>query len=486
MLYWKLTFGPERNPNVSFNLAVQIISHYIYPALLVLFFFGLTIFIHELGHFWIAKKRGMKIERFSIGFGPKIWGYTKDGIDYRVSWFPFGGYVALPQMSPMEAIEGKNESSAEELPPASPASKIYVAFAGPIMNILLAVVLATIIWQVGLPQPVNPSIVGWVEPGSLEEQMGIRTGDRITQVNERPVKTWMEIQRAVAISREPTAQIVIDRKGEKKEFLLETEVNPMIGVKTLNLYSQGRPYAEDVIPGSPAERAGMQRGDKFLSVEGVPVSSAQELRELIGNRADQPTDVKVMRNGEVVSVMVTPEIDEHEKVGRMGVRLGDELEYEVMRPGPTPVQQFTDILQLMGDTAYALIHSKQTGVGARSLSGPVGIAGGWWHEITRGGVRRGLWFAVLLNINLAIINLLPLPVLDGGHIVFSIIEGIRRKPLNARFIHAASVTFAVLLITFMLYVTFFDIQRLTFGRFRFGGNQQTNETVPATAPEPTQ
>jgi regulator of sigma E protease len=139
----------------------------------------------------------------------------------------------------------------------------------------------------------------------------------------------------------------------------------------------------------------------------------------------------------------------------------------------------------MGDTVYALVHSKQTGIGARSLSGPVGIAGGWWQEIIHGGVRRGLWFAVLLNINLAIINLLPLPILDGGHILLSVLEAIRRKPLNARVVHAVSTAFAVLLITFMLYVTFFDIQRLTVGRFRLGRQPATNETVPASEPSPS-
>ena len=117
---------------MSPDTVVVFITNAVYPALLVLFFFGLTIFIHELGHFLVAKRCGMKIERFSVGFGPKIWGYTKDGINYRVSWFPFGGYVALPQMSPMETIEGETESKPEDLPPVPPGSKFKVAIAGPL------------------------------------------------------------------------------------------------------------------------------------------------------------------------------------------------------------------------------------------------------------------------------------------------------------------------------------------------------------------
>ena len=152
----------------------------------------------------------------------------------------------------------------------------------------------------------------------------------------------------------------------------------------------------------------------------------------------------------------------------------------MVRPGPVPLQQFKDVVGLMGDTVYALAHHKQTGIGAKSLSGPVGIAGGWWFEIVHGGWRRGLWFAVLLNINLAIINLLPLPVLDGGHILFSLFEAVIRKPLNAKFVHATSVAFAVVLISFMLYVTFFDIQRLAGRWTRASHSSTTNESSSST------
>lgn len=464
----------------------DIIVNKVYPALLVLFFFGLTIFIHELGHFLVARRRKMVVERFFIGFGPKIFSWKRDNVEYGVAWIPFGGYVALPQMAPMEAIEGKTDKQAAELPAASPWSKILVAFAGPVMNVVLAVVLSSIVWWVGMAMPINPSVVGWVEPGSREEQLGIVPGDRIVQVNDRTVKTWMEIQRAVAVSREPHVAVVIDRQGERHRYDLETEVNSSFGVKTINLYSQGRPLAGPFLPDSPAEAAGMQIGDKFLSVQGVPVTSAQELRELLGKRPGMVTDIKVMRRGKPIVLQVTPRVDPKEKVGRIGVTLDDELEYEVIRPGPPPGQQFKEVLDLMADTLYALVHSKQTGIGAKSLSGPVGIAGGWWHEIVRGGWRRGLWFAVLLNINLAIINLLPLPVLDGGHIVFATFEAALRKPLNPRFVHATSVAFAVVLISFMLYVTFFDIQRLA-GRWSRGSRPPaaTNESstpTPATRP----
>lgn len=469
---------------MSSEQLLKIIAEWVYPAVLVLFFFGVTIFIHEFGHFLMAKRRKMKIERFSVGFGPKIFGWVgKDGVDYRVSWLPFGGYVALPQMAPMEAIEGKSESKAEELPPASPRSKTLVAIAGPVMNVVFAFVLACLVWGIGLPTPVNPAVVGWVEPGSLEEQMGIRPRDRIVQVNDRATKTWMDVNRAVAISRETAVRLVVDRAGHRQDYLVEATFDKQVGIKTINLYPQGRPFARAVSPGSPAEQAGVQPGDKFLTVGAAPVSSAEELRELTGKCAEQPTPFKVLRAGKILVLTITPAVDPQEKVGRIGIQLGDELEYQVVRPGPTPWAQFYDIISMMGDTVYALAHAKQTGIGARSLSGPVGIMGGWWLEISHGGVMRGMWFAVLLNLNLAIINLVPLPVLDGGHVIFSMIEAAIRRPLNARFVQVLQTGFAMVLIAFMLYITFFDIQRMSFGRLHFGSQSSTNSVAPAT-PQP--
>jgi len=464
---------------MSLETAMVVLANVVYPALLVLFFFGLTIFIHELGHFLVAKRRGLKIERFSVGFGPKIWGYTKDGIDYRVSWFPFGGYVALPQMSPMEAIEGETESKPEELPPVSPRSKFEVAVAGPLMNIGLALLLAAVLWYVGMPT--NLAVVGWVDSGSPEELAGVRPGDRIVEVNDQKVKTWSDFMEVVAFSREPTVRVVVERDGQQKDFLLETKMNEQFGVKMLeHLWPRGHPFAQRVMSDTPAERAGLQMGDQFVSIEGIPIYSSDQLRELIGKRAEQPTEITVRRRKDTLTLTVVPELNAEEKVGRIGVQLGDHM--EIVRPGPTPVDQFNDVLLSMWRMIKGLVHSKETGVTARSMSGPVGILAIWWYAIVSGGLRQGLHIAVLLNINLAVINLLPLPVLDGGHILFAALEAVRRKPLSARLVHAASMVFAFLLIGFMLYVTFFDIQRLTFGRARISAKPDTEAPAPAAEP----
>ncbi|MCX7886184.1 MAG: RIP metalloprotease RseP [Verrucomicrobiae bacterium] len=458
---------------MSFELIVSVVRDWVYPVLLVVFFFGLTIFAHELGHFLVARRRGMKVERFSIGFGPPIWKWTRNGVEYRVSWIPCGGYVMLPQMAPMEVLEGKSESKPEELPPASPADKILVSLAGPVLNVALAFVLACALWWLGTPA--NPSVVGWVEEGSPEELCGIRPGDRIVQVNDQRVKTWGELMEAVAFSRQSTVQLHVERGGEKLTFAVEARLNEKFKIKTLNLYPRVRPFAQKVLAGSPAERAGIRPGDRFVSVDGVALYSREQMISLISQRADQPVEIKVLRNGRLLGLTAVPQLDPNDKVARIGVRLGEDL--EILRPGAPPLEQFREVLGSMARLAKAIFHYKETGVGLDSFSGPVGISVHWWYAIVSGGILWGLKIAVILNINLAILNLLPLPVLDGGHIIFSAVEAAIRRPLPARLVQVTQTAFAALLIGFMLYITVFsDLRRFLPDRPRAA------ESQPAPSP----
>ena len=162
--------------------------------------FGASIFVHEYGHYWMARRRGLRVDGFSIGFGPKILSWKRDGIEFAWRWIPAGGFVKLPQMVTSGAIEGKSESS-EPLPPISPLSKILVALAGPVMNIGFAFLIATVIYFVGLPVIINPAIVGEVIPDSVEGKQGVKTGDRIVAVNGKMVKSWEDAQMIVAVAR---------------------------------------------------------------------------------------------------------------------------------------------------------------------------------------------------------------------------------------------------------------------------------------------
>jgi regulator of sigma E protease len=186
--------------------------------------------------------------------------------------------------------------------------------------------------------------------------------------------------------------------------------------------------------------------------------SREQMITLISERADTPTAIKVLRDGKMLTLTARPEFNPKFKGGRIGVELSDDV--EIVRPGPTPLAQFEEVLGSMARLVKALVHHKETGVGLNSVSGPVGISVFWWYAIVSGGILMGVKIAVLLNINLAILNLLPIPVLDGGHIVFSGIEALIRKPLNARFVQISQTTFAAILIAFMLYITVFsDLRR---------------------------
>ena len=457
----------------------DLVRLYVYPALLVLFFFGLTVFIHEFGHYLMARRRRMIVERFFIGFGPRIFSWKRAGIEYGVAWLPFGGYVALPQMGPMEAFEGKTDKTAAEVPAARPVDKILVSVAGPFMNLVLAFAIATVLWRIGMPSANHSTVIGWIEQNSHEELAGLRAGDRIIQLNGKEVSKWTDIIAGVALSLEPTVNIVAMRGDERIDCNLETTYEKEFGIKMTGLYPPGRPVAVRARPGSPADRAGILPQDEFLAIEGVPVYSRQQLIELISKRADKLTHIKLLRAGAVVELAVTPVTEPQEKVARIGV----ELTEQIVRPGPKPWEQFGDVLDMLRDSVYAVIHHKQTGVSVKSFAGPVGILGGWWGEFASGGMRRGLWLAVVLNINLAIFNLLPLPVLDGGHIVFALIETAIRKPVNARLVHVVTTGFAALLIGFMLYITFNDVQKFLPHKQPALSVPGTNEPLPtAVAP----
>lgn len=465
----------------------------VYVIAAVILLFGAAVFVHEFGHYWMARRRGLKVEAFSIGFGPKILGWNRDGIEYSWRWIPAGGYVKLPQMVTSEALEGANQD--ESIPPASPFSKILVAVAGPLMNLVFAFVIAGVIYVAGLPVPVNPSIIGHVDADSPEAKLGVREGDRIVEVNGKPAKSWQDVNINTVLARTNIVPVVIERDGQRLTFHLEAKASPEIGLKMLNLMPRDHPIIHQVDPNGAAAAAGLRKGDKFVSFGGVAVLSQEQLVALIKKRGGQPTEVRVERDKQLLTLTVTPKMDPETKVGRIGTMLTSSatLVYQLQKPGPTPWAQVVDVWDRTVSTFSALVHSKQTGVGAKDLSGPLGILtmlAAWVNT----DYRLALSFLVLLNVNLAVLNLLPIPVLDGGHILLSIIEGIRRRPISARIQEYTTTAFALLLISFMLYVTFFDIKRIPLFRTLFQRDTQieerqstpAHETAPASETVPAQ
>lgn len=290
---------------------------WLYVAAVVLLLFGASIFVHEFGHFWMARRRGLKVEGFSIGFGPKLFGWRRNGIDYAWRWLPAGGFVALPQMVTSTTLEGKSRV-AGPLPPASPGSKILVALFGPAMNALFAFAIATAIYFLGLPVLVDPAIVGGVERDSPEAKLGIRPGDRIVSVNGQPVASWDDAQKTAMLARTNVLPVTIERDGLPTTFLLTTKVSEQLGVKLLNLEPQDYPAIEKVMDGSAAELAGLKPGDEVLSVAGLPVLGQQHLIDLIKARPAQPTSILIRRGPQALPLTVVPQPEPVTGTGRLG------------------------------------------------------------------------------------------------------------------------------------------------------------------------
>lgn len=456
---------------------------WIYVVAAVVLMFGASVFVHELGHFLVARRRGMKVEAFAIGFGPRIWSRVRDGIEYSVRWIPAGGFVRLPQMITSETLEGGSKPGAAPLPPAPPLSKILVAFAGPLMNVLFAFLVAAVVYFTGLPVPVNPALVGPVAPDSPEYAAGVRPGDRIVAINGKAVDSWEDVFETVMFARTNGFAVTLERQGRRETVTLTAGINPTLGLKMLNLEPQDHPVVRGVLPGSAAEAVGLQPGDVVVAFAGVPIAGREQFIKLIQQRPGEATELVLKRGEREVTLTITPRINPATGKGFIGAEIGgsERVVYQVRRPGPTPWENFREVWERTIGTIGALIHSKETGVGAKDLSGPVGIFAFLAAQVSI-DYRLALNFLVLLNLNLAILNLLPIPVLDGGHILMALVEWVRGRPLSVKVVEYTTTGFAVLLLSFMLYVTFFDLKRLPLFRLLFGRETQIQQVEPAPAP----
>lgn len=463
---------------------IHTLFSWMYNIAGVVLLFGAAIFVHEFGHFWVARRCGMKVEAFAIGFGPKIFGWVKDGIEYSVRWIPAGGYVKLPQMVTSSTLEG--EKKAEDVPPASPFHKILVAMAGPLMNVVFAFVVAGFIYYVGSPVQVNPSVIGYVDPASAEAKMGIQRGDRIVAVDGKPVTSWEDVMNDTVLALTNVLPVRIEREGkagqvpESHTYMLRAEANNMLGLKTFNLDPLDHLYIKELQAGQPAEAAKLRINDEVVEFAGVPVSSQQQFINLVQKRGSQPTPIAILRDGKPLTLSVTPATDPNTKHSRIGVVFSFGKDVYIIEH-PSPLAQVEEVVDQVYRTITALIHSRESGVKASDLAGPVGIVGALAAQWAT-DYRLALKFLVLLNINLAILNMLPIPVLDGGHIVMALIERIRRRPLRPVVVEYVTTVCAILIISFMLYVTFFDIKRLPLVRLMFNRETQIEQPEKPAAP----
>ncbi len=437
----------------------------------VVMLFNLIIFVHELGHFLAGKWRGLQIDRFQIWFGKPIWKKEYKGVQYGLGWIPAGGFVALPQMAPMDAIEG-GDKDRKPLPPITPLDKIIVAFAGPLFSILLALLAGVIVWAVGKPKDFVPStVVGYVEEGMPAEKEGIRPGDRILEINGEPVNGFAgsleSITERIVLSSGEKIIFMVQRPGVEKPLRFECEFErekskwfQRSGLRQVGLAPAGPAIIAAITKNSPAAKAGLEIGDQILKVDGAELFSDIQLAQYLKKKDFKTVVLEVKKkSGDLVNIEVTPAkpLPPSKRDPMLGVLWDQTADVDVRIVHPNPLTQVGDSLKMMWVTVTK-VADPHSSIGVDHLSGPVGIGQMLYSLLqTEDGWRRILFFLVLFNVNLAVLNMLPFPVLDGGHITMAILEKICGKPIQMKAMEIIQTACAVALISLMLYVTSKDI-----------------------------
>jgi regulator of sigma E protease len=388
---------------------------------------SVLVIFHELGHLVVARLCSIRVERFSIGFGPTLFSRAWKGIQFAVSAFPLGGYVKMG---------GDDPRHRELLKPgdffAAPWWKrVLVALAGPGANFLLAAILSVVLLWIGVHVPDQPNRIGAVIAGSLADSLGVRPGDRIVAVAETPVASLMAVQHEIGLRmkhREPMA-LTLDREGNR----VDVQFPP---ARTVDIFS-GLEFpipAEvgEVVLGTPAYKAGMMVGDKILAVDGQPVSNFRDLQEKVSANPGRELRFTVDRGGRTIEIPVVPFADptESKKVGKIGIAAASPSTYLVRRNFQQGlVEGLQNTVATVGFLAKGIASLFTNLSNLSQISGPVAIiqASG---DAAQAGVDRLLDRAIMFSVALMVFNLLPIPILDGGMIVLSLIEAVRRRPVS--------------------------------------------------------
>jgi regulator of sigma E protease len=436
---------------------------------LIVFFFGGSIFVHELGHYLAARRRGVHVERFSIGFGPPIFSWKgSDGTQYQVSWFPLGGYVLLPQLADLGAIEGASEVDAARLPPVGYWTKVLVFVSGAAFNMLFAFALACVIWKVG--QPANDETtstrVGYIlktmdlPDGSRivspAAESGLRVGDVVKAIDGNPVSDWDELFQTLMTSSgrdldgSPRTVFTVERAGRTLDIALRPRLAGDERTRRIGISPGYDLNVSGVAPDSAGFKAGLRAGDRILKVDGETVMNATGLALELSANPSRPAHLAVERKGKAIEVVLGPRTATDPTAG-IEIQIGYHLIH------PSPFAQISGLVTMTLRTLGGLLNP-HSDIGLSKLTGPVGIVH-VLHEAADAGIRYVIMITILINVNLAILNLLPIPVLDGGQIVFATVAQLRGEALPVRFISAAQGVFFVLLISMILYVSIFDVRR---------------------------
>jgi len=420
---------------------------------------GILIFVHELGHFLIAKKSGVGVLKFSLGFGPKLIGFKKGETEYLISALPLGGYVKMIGEEPGEGVkeEDKNKSFANK--PVS--SRAGIVFAGPVMNILLALLLFPVIYMLGIHVPEymdKQPVVGYVLKDSAAEKAGLKAGDIILAIDGRDIKTW-ETFESLIISN-PDRKLRIDIK--RVDNIIQKELTPIPsqhnGGGISGILPPMNPIIGGVVSGLPAEKGGLKTDDVILSVDGIQITHWAELQDAIQNSEGKEKWLTVKRGEETLNLSVKPKLNKETKIYVIGISPKQGF---VAKKYSFPNAVITGTKKMAEMTVFTFVIIKKLFVGEvsiKTLGGPLMIAQ-VAGQAAESGLTAFLSLMAMLSLQLGILNLLPIPVLDGGYLLFFGIEKLRGKPMQEKTMGIAQQVGMVLLILLMVFVTYNDILR---------------------------
>jgi regulator of sigma E protease len=417
------------------------------------FALGVIIVVHEAGHLLVAKAFGVRVLTFSVGFGKRIWGIRRGETDYRLSAVPLGGYVRLGGENPDE-----NTGDPREFLNKPRWQRILVYLAGPLMNVLLAIALFTVLFMVGIELtnlPEMPPVVGEIEEGSSADVAGIQRGDRIIAINGTPTESWQEIFMGLVGSPKKPVQLQVEREGRRfAATVTPKELRPYEG-DLAGILPILRAKVTMVEAGKPAEKAGLLAGDEIRALDGRPVTERQDFIDYIGQRPGKPVAITVHRQGEPVTLTVVP--SDENGLGRIGIGIGSTGYYQ--RYGPVRAVaasiQYNVVIVKATFDVLGKIFSRQIAPQS-ALAGPIEIAA-QSGAAARTGFKELLHLMGFISISIAIMNLLPIPILDGGQICILTVEGVIRRDLSLRFKEVVSQVGFVMILLLMFMVLWFDL-----------------------------
>lgn len=428
-------------------------------ALPFIFVLGTVVVLHEFGHFLAAKVFGITVEVFSVGFGPRIAGFNFRGTEYRVAWIPLGGYVKLKgEMAPED---GHTPEPGELM--AHPRWQRFIVFVmGAVFNLITAVSLTTIIFMLGEQEPAylhEPPVVGSVAENSPAEEADIRPGDLIVSFGGVPVPTWSELEFEIMLSPKQTKEMVIERVGDRLSTRLTVEADPRNANGILSFYpATDGVVADKVLSGTPADEAGLLGGDLLVSVDGTKITSGRQLVPMIQASTGKPMEFTVQRGDESLQLTIVPR--DVGGVGQAGFNLV-EMVPTVTRSYPL-VEAFRMSLLKNLEWLNAIYKSFELlfrgELPLRAFSGPLELVR-FSGQAAQTGLTSLLKLMAIISLNLGIINLFPVPPLDGGHLLTITVEGVIRRELSIQLKERMMQAGLILLFLFMGAILYFDISK---------------------------